>query len=149
MNLSKSFVLEIIDPCLKTVIDLKVIKPFFGFQGYEYISPRTYYFTDTASTRVLGLNPGVIDFCGTKSFSFKLNDTESEIIWGENYGNITFYPQIDSVPGLAVCEMTIKMDEIEGITAFTLFDVTTIGYIPPYILDKRYLVQRSLSANKH
>ena len=89
MTITDMFDLNVIDPCLTTVLSDAVIPELLAFGGYTNVTGR-YDITDSASEHITQLHPTVIEFCGPIEFAFFCNETETDVISGANNDVITF-----------------------------------------------------------
>ena len=72
--------IEVIDPCLTTVISDNVVKELVTFQGYKTVSPTKLAFTDTKSDWITTRNPSIKYFCGPISVDFFCNGTYTNVL---------------------------------------------------------------------
>jgi len=144
MKIEDYFNLNIIDPCLTTVISDSVIKELVAFYGHSSVSTNKLAFTDSASVRVTFLHPTVIEFCGPIVPTFFCNLTESSELMAENFNHITFSPTVDTKPGKASCTLVASLPEVDGITRKISFTATTLSYIVTPIPNHIYYVGSQL-----
>ncbi len=80
MSIPDYIEIEVIDPCLTTVISDDVVKELVTFQGYKTVSPTKLAFTDTKSDWITTRHPSIKYFCGPISTDFFCNETYTKVL---------------------------------------------------------------------
>jgi hypothetical protein len=80
MSIQDSIEIEVIDPCVTTIISNEVVKDLVTFQGYSTVSPTKLAFTDTKSNWITSRHPSIKYFCGPISADFFCNETYTTVL---------------------------------------------------------------------